>query len=144
MSERPELEEALELLRANGGRVTTQRRIVIEGLLDAPPHPSAEDVAAQVAAVAPEIHLSTVYRTLATLTELGVITHVHLDHGRSVYHFADQARPHLVCRSCGSVAHLDERTFDAVRERVEDATAFRLGHGHFAWSATCPRCQANP
>ena len=81
------------------------------------------------------------YRTLATLTELGVITHVHLDHGRSVYHFADQTQPHLVCRSCGAVAHLDESTFDDVRALVEDATGMRLGHGHFAWSATCPSCR---
>ena len=76
--------EALNRLRRVGGRVTPQRRIVIEALIDAHPHPSAEDVAERIAEVAPEIHLSTVYRTLNTLTDLDVITHVHLDHGRSV------------------------------------------------------------
>ncbi|NQY55901.1 MAG: transcriptional repressor [Ilumatobacteraceae bacterium] len=132
--------EALNRLRRVGGRVTPQRRIVIEALIDAHPHPSAEDVAERIAEVAPEIHLSTVYRTLNTLTELDVITHVHLDHGRSVYHFVDDSGPHLVCRNCGAVAHVPADTFGAVSDEVASATGFTLGHGHFAWSATCPDC----
>lgn len=134
------IESVLERVRQAGGRVTTQRRIVLEALVDAQPHPSADDVAERIGRVAPEIHLSTVYRTLNTLTELGVITHVHLDHGRSVYHFADDAEPHLVCRGCGAVAHLDAATFDEVRSHVATATSYTLEPGHFAWSARCPAC----
>ncbi|MEO1057975.1 MAG: Fur family transcriptional regulator [Actinomycetota bacterium] len=131
---------ALERLRRAGGRVTPQRRIVIEALSTAGPHPSADDVAARVADVAPEVHLSTVYRTLNTLAELGVVTHVHLDHGRSVYHFVGANGAHLVCRSCGVVAHLPADTFHSVSRKVAEATGFALGHGHFAWSGSCPDC----
>jgi Fe2+ or Zn2+ uptake regulation protein len=132
--------DALDRLRHAGGRVTPQRRIVLEALVDTQPHPSADDVAARIAETAPEIHLSTVYRTLHTLTEIGVITHVHLDHGRSVFHFAHDDDPHLVCHGCGAVAHVDPTTFGNVRSDVESATGFRLEHGHFAWSARCPAC----
>ena len=47
-------------------------RVALEALVAAQPHPSADDVAGRIAETAPEIHLSTVYRTLGTLTELGV------------------------------------------------------------------------
>lgn len=134
--------EALELLRRAGGRVTHQRRLVLEALVDRQPHPTADDVAECVGAAAPEIHLSTVYRTLNTLTDLGVISHVHLDHGRSVYHFSHDVSPHLVCQGCGRVDHVDDQTFASVRASIESATGFRLDRGHFAWSARCPQCRS--
>ncbi len=136
-----DVSQALEQLRRTGGRVTQQRRLVLQALVDAQPHPSAEDVAERVAAVAPDVHMSTVYRTLNTLTELGVISHVHIDHGPSLYHFADDVRPHLVCRQCGRVDHVDAETFEAVRATIESASGFRLDRGHFAWSANCPACR---
>lgn len=143
MSHDAKVDEALERLRYAGGRVTHQRRLVLEALVGTQPHPSAEDVAGHVAAVAPEIHISTVYRTLNTLSELGVISHVHLDHGRSVYHFSHDVLPHVVCRSCGRVDHVDVETFAAVRELIDAATGFRLDRGHFAWSARCADCRAS-
>ncbi len=142
MPDDPRVLDALERLRRAGGRVTPQRRIVLQALATAQPHPSAEDVAERVGTVASEIHLSTVYRTLNTLAELGVISHVHLDHGRSVYHFSRNVLPHLVCRVCGRVDHLDVETFDRVRTLVESATGFELDRGHFAWSSRCPECRA--
>lgn len=141
MSGDANVDEALERLRGAGGRVTHQRRLVLEALVHAQPHPSAEDVASHVESVAPEIHLSTVYRTLNTLTELGVVSHVHLDHGRSVYHFSQDVLPHMVCRGCGRVDHVDIETFGTVRALIEASTGFELDRGHFAWSARCPDCR---
>ncbi len=141
MSEGADESEILERLRRTGGRVTPQRRLVLQALVDAQPHPSADDVAQRVEAVAPEIHLSTVYRTLNTLTDLGVISHVHLDHGRSVYHFSDDARPHLVCRSCSRVDHVDASTFERLHSLIDRSTGFDLDRGHFAWSGRCPDCR---
>ena len=141
MAHDAKVDEALERLRSAGGRVTHQRRLVLEALVESQPHPSAEDVAGHVEAVAPEIHLSTVYRTLNTLTELGVVSHVHLDHGRSVYHFSHDVLPHLVCRTCGRVDHVDVDTFAAVRALIAESTGFELDRGHFAWSARCPECR---
>ncbi|MEL6893078.1 MAG: Fur family transcriptional regulator [Actinomycetota bacterium] len=134
-------EEVLQQMRAAGGRVTAQRRAVLDALAATQPHPSVEDVAAYVQRSDPDIHLSTVYRTLNTLTEIGVVSHVHLDHGRSVYHFTHDDEPHLVCRSCSAVSHLETATFTHVRRIVADATGFDLEHGHFAWSARCPACR---
>jgi Fe2+ or Zn2+ uptake regulation protein len=67
---------------------------------------------------------------------------VHLDHGRSVYHFSDDLLPHLVCRDCGRVGHVDVETFGAVRSLIETSTGFQLDRGHFAWSARCADCQS--
>ena len=53
----------------------------------------AEQVGTQVRAQGLEIHMSTIYRFLDELEELGVVTHSHLGHGRAVYDFRPSATP---------------------------------------------------
>ena len=134
-------DEVLEQMRRSGGRVTAQRRLVLDALVATQPHPSVEDVVEHVQRHDPDLHRSTVYRTLHTLADLGVISHVHLDHGRSVYHFIQDAAPHLVCRTCGAVTHLDVDRFTEIRRLVAESTGFDLEHGHFAWTARCRDCR---
>ena len=58
---------------------------------------TADELAADV----PDVHVSTVYRTLALLEEIGAVRHVHLSHGPAIYESAatDEVR-HLVCEVC--------------------------------------------
>src|SRR5437016_10085059 len=93
-------EELLDRLRAQGGRVTTARRLVVSTLIGATSHVTAEDLAATIHERHPEIHLSTVYRTLDSLERLGIVEHTHIGHGPSVYHVG-VTHQHLVCEACG-------------------------------------------
>ena len=88
----PRLDEILDLLRARGGRITTPRRAIVTALLQSGGHITADELTNQIQADYPDVHLSTIYRCLDTLQELGVIDHVHLGHGRAVFHLADEAR----------------------------------------------------
>ena len=92
----------LDRLRAEGGRVTTARRALILAMVAADGHMTAEDLAVSVQAAHPDVHRSTIYRTLDALERLGVVDHVHLGHGRAVYHLADEPHHHLVCEECGT------------------------------------------
>lgn len=135
-------DEVLAQMREAGGRVTAQRRLVLDALVATQPHPSVEDVVEEAQRHDPTIHRSTVYRTLNALADLGVVSHVHLGHGGSVYHFTQEALPHVVCRGCGAVTHVDKPTFAEVRRLVASTTGFDLEHGHFAWTATdCDQCR---
>src|SRR5947199_131435 len=83
------LERILAALRAEGGRSTVQRRVVIGALLDSPRHTTAEELAAIVQARHPDIATSTIYRTLESLERQGIVQHAHLGHGPAVYHVMD-------------------------------------------------------
>ena len=100
------LERVLALLRANGGRVTSPRRAILEALIGHGEHPTAEQLTAAVQARQPDVHESTVYRFLDDLERLGVVDHVHLGHGPAVYHFSDDTHHHLVCQTCGRVVEV--------------------------------------
>ena len=140
MPVREEAEPILGLLRAQGGRVTTCRRTILETFLGVGGHVTAEALTARVQISQPDVHESTVYRFLDELERLGVVDHVHLGHGPAVYHLASDAHHHLVCDRCGAVGEVPEEVFADVRSRLESDFGFSLHPRHFAVTGRCQAC----
>ncbi len=134
------LERVLALLRANGGRVTSPRRAILEALIGHGEHPTAEQLTAAVQARQPDVHESTVYRFLDDLERLGVVDHVHLGHGPAVYHFSDDTHHHLVCQTCGRVIEVPDQTFAGLRRRLRTDFGFEIDQRHFAVVGRCTEC----
>ncbi|HUR23141.1 MAG TPA: transcriptional repressor [Acidimicrobiales bacterium] len=140
MPVREQAEPILGLLRAQGGRVTTCRRAILETFLGIGGHVTAEVLTARVQANQPDVHESTVYRFLDELERLGVVDHVHLGHGPAVYHLASDAHHHLVCDNCGSVEEVPETLFAELRSQLSADYGFRLEPRHFAVTGRCKEC----
>src|SRR3954462_11035180 len=107
-----------EELRARGYRITPQRQLVLEAVTELG-HATPEDICSRVQQTARGVNISTVYRTLELLEELGLVTHTHLGHGPPTYHLASAAdHVHPVCRACGGVTevvpHLVQSLVDAL------------------------------
>jgi Fe2+ or Zn2+ uptake regulation protein len=134
------LDESARILRAGGRRLGAARRQVIEALARHRDPVSAEELAAEL----PDVHLSSVYRSLATLEELGLIRHVHLAHGPARYELATvaAASQHLVCRACGRDVTVPDALFDELRRAIERDYGFVLDGGHFAIPGHCVGCPA--
>ena len=141
---REEAEPILALLRAQGGRVTTGRRAILETFLGMGGHVTAEMLTAKVQASQPDVHESTVYRFLDDLERLGVVDHVHLGHGPAVYHLAADAHHHLVCDRCGLVVEVPEEVFAALRTQLHADFGFTLQPRHFAVTGRCRACTGAP
>jgi Fe2+ or Zn2+ uptake regulation protein len=136
-----QLTTLLAELRSRGVRITTPRREILSALLRAGDHATVEDVAALVQERAPEVHLSTVYRTLDSLTELGVVEHVHFAHGAAAYHLAPTDHRHLVCEACGAVIDVPAELLDELARTVDERYGFELRAHHFGLSGRCARCR---
>jgi Fe2+ or Zn2+ uptake regulation protein len=135
------LEQILGLFRARGGRVTTSRRAIITSLLRSGGHVTADELTAEIQADYPDVHLSTIYRCLEALQELDVIDHVHLGHGRAVYHLADEAHQHLVCEVCSTVVEVPDEVFADLAARLRSDYGFAIRLRHFAVLGHCANCQ---
>lgn len=130
------------LLRARGGRMTVQRRLVLEALARARHHTTAEEIARQVRARYPQIDPSTVYRNLEALEEVGAVTHTHIDGRVTRWHRAGVERHgHLVCRSCGREDEVPLATLDPLARRLRAEHGFDADLAHSAILGTCARCR---
>jgi Fur family ferric uptake transcriptional regulator len=127
---------ALDVLRSEGRRVTTARRWIIELLGATHDHLTAEDIARFVQDAHPEIHVSTVYRTLESLEAWGLVEHVHRGHGAAFFHLA-ASHPHVVCEQCGRVLDVPAGEFAPLVERVREAYGFDLDIAHNALMGRC-------
>ncbi len=135
------VEGVLDIVRQQGGRVTSSRRLLLRALFDTSGHRTAEDLAAEVQLQAPDIHLSTIYRNLEELERLGVIVHAHLGHGPATYHLAASAHGHFVCEVCGAMIEAPDALFAGLAKTAKAQFGFSIDPHHFAMLGRCANCQ---
>lgn len=131
-----------DTLRAGGYRVTPQRQLVLEAVTKLE-HATPEEIYAEVRQTAVGINVSTVYRTLELLEQIGLITHTHLGHGANRYHLAANAQhSHLVCRECGAVTEVDPAEVAALVSALHAKYGFETDVGHLTVFGTCAQCRS--
>ena len=139
------LDELVGQLRVRGVRVTSARRALLAALVDAENHHlDAQDLSAAVQRAVPDVHLSTIYRSLDSLEELGLVDHVHFGHGRAIYHLADEPHQHLLCDVCGAVVEVPDDVFAELTSTVQRAYGFTIRPHHFAVIGRCRACSGTP
>jgi Fur family transcriptional regulator, ferric uptake regulator len=138
------VDEALALLRAQGGRVTPARRLLLDALFANREHRTAEDLAAEVQAQAPDVALSTIYRNLEELERLGVIDRTPLGRGPAAYHLASSAHGHghFVCEDCGRMIEVPHGVFQGLAAEARAHYGFVIDPHRFAVVGRCADCVA--
>jgi Fur family ferric uptake transcriptional regulator len=129
------------LLRSHDLRRTPQRQTTLEAIRELAGHATAEQVVARVRRKLPSISASTVYRTLATLEEVGVVCHAHLGHSASVYHVGTAGlHQHLVCERCGALQEVGDEVTAPFAAQLSRRFGFKPNFTHFAVLGECRDC----
>ena len=130
-----------DTLRAGGYRVTPQRQLVLEAVTKLE-HATPEEIYAEVKQTVVGVNVSTVYRTLELLEQIGLVTHTHLGHGAHRYHLAADAQHiHLVCRSCDGITELEPAAVRSLVSALEAEHGFETDVGHLTVFGTCAQCR---
>ena len=106
-------------------------------------HATPEDICAEVQQTARGVNISTIYRTLELLEQIGLVTHTHLGHGAPTYHLAAEAdHVHLVCRDCGEVTEVSPDTVGDLVTRLDREFGFETEVRHLTVFGRCARCRS--
>jgi len=122
-------------LRARGLRMTGQREQVLEAVRNLG-HATPEQLSEAVSGV----DVTTVYRTLELLEELGLVKHTHLGHGAASYRPAEDEHIHVVCHHCGSVIDAPPDLVSGLERQLRDERGFVLDRAHFTVFGSCADC----
>ena len=135
------LEAAVATVRAQGLRVSTARRLVLEALFAAGGPVTAERVAAGLDGRVPPSDLGSVYRNLETLARLGVVRHLRAAHGPARYAISQSAdEAFLACERCGEIRPANAHAAAVIRGAVRKAFGYDASFGSFPIVGVCPRC----
>lgn len=119
-------------------KMTPQRAAILEYLEGNTSHPSAEDIFEAVKVEYPMMSLATVYNTLETLRDMGLLWELSIDDQRKRYDPNTNSHHHLICTRCRKVVDVHMEFELEVPE--DQAHGFRLTGRHVEFYGICPQC----
>jgi Fur family transcriptional regulator, ferric uptake regulator len=135
-----DMEGALAILREQGLRVSSARRLVLQSLFAADGPATAEAIASRADL---SLDLASVYRNLETLERVGIVQHVHLGHGPGLYALAGaREREYLVCDRCGRVEAVESERLERTRAAIRSDFGYEARFTHFPIVGLCAGCAA--
>jgi Fur family transcriptional regulator, ferric uptake regulator len=134
----------LAQLPSHGYRRTSQRGAILDVLEQGRGHVTAAEIIDAVAARGLPVNRSTVYRTLETLLDAGLVRASRLGRSTSyeVTHPAGEIEHHhLVCRECQAMLHVTgSGVTDILRSEAAQA-GFRVEDVQLVATGLCRRCR---
>ncbi|MGB8644941.1 MAG: Fur family transcriptional regulator [Anaerolineae bacterium] len=131
-----------EGLRENKYKLTRPRRAILDIVAQADHHLTPAEVYERAKDRYPHLGLTTVYRTLDLLVELGYIRRIHLDAGCHSYAPAAQSHGHqLVCSNCGRIEEFADCDLDLLIKTLQTRTGYKINVHMLELMGRCPACQ---
>jgi len=129
------------ILRARGRRITPQRKLVFNIIQEHGGHLSADEIYSLAKQKMPRISLSTVYRTLEVLREIGLISELHLD-GENRYEIQrGEEHQHLICLGCGRVIEFKCTHCARMHQDLAAQHGFKITGSRVELLGYCAECQ---
>lgn len=128
MTERTDREQELDrALRDAGLRVTRQRTAIVQVLADAEDHPDAHEVRRRAARIEDTVSIATVYRTLAALSEKGVVLRHAFDGAPARFETADAPHhDHIIDLDDGAVVEFASPEIERLQREIARAHGYEV------------------
>jgi Fur family ferric uptake transcriptional regulator len=138
-----------DFLRARGLRRMASRIQVLAVLERVNGHLPVAEIHQRVRACLPPgaqpPDVATIYRTVTTLVDQGVLHALTLDGGVTTFGLATAPHHHAVCTQCGSMIEVPARQLSAALEHAMAGSSFALSEAAgLTLRGVCPQCQGGP
>ena len=127
-------------LRSSGFRLTHQRLEVVREVASTDIHPDADRVFRRVRERVPTISLDTVYRTLGTLADLGLVNRVTGVTGAARYDANTSRHHHFICTQCGLIQDIESDGLDDLGVPARASGFGRVDSVEVRFRGVCREC----
>lgn len=125
----------------NAALKTTKKRQTLLFLLQKQSRPMTAEELYEAAKDILPINISTVYRTLNTLTEKNILIRSVRQDGKAYYALPEKDHFHrLVCDLCGKVIPIETCPLSELEESLQEKTGFRITKHSLEFTGLCPEC----
>jgi Fur family peroxide stress response transcriptional regulator len=124
--------------KQSGIKLTPQRLAILDYLEGNTDHPSADDIYKAVQKAFPTMSFATVYTTLETLRQRGMLAEVTIDPAKKRFDPNTGKHHHLICTGCRKVVDVHRDFCLDLPAGVADG--FKVTGNHIEFYGTCPAC----
>lgn len=130
--------ELKDLIVSKGLKPTAQRIMILEYLArNTKKHPTAEQIHDAMHKKTPTLSLATVYNTLNSFAEAGLVTALTITGTEVRYEYATAPHHHLLCKHCGKIIDIDIECPNAQRKNID---GYRVDEVHGYFKGICRDC----
>ena len=131
------LEKYVKILKGKNLKVTPQRLIILKYLDAHRTHPTADEIYSSLKKSIPSLSKTTVYNSLDTLHDQGIIQSLTICGSEHRYDFRDDNHHHFLCKKCGRIIDIEMKcpNIKKINEYGHDVNEI---HGYF--KGTCKDC----
>ena len=115
-------------LRRQGVRITRQRSAILGIISETEDHPDALEIFRRAVAVDPSISLSTVYRTMKLLGDMGAIHRHAFEGGPSRFEHAADHHDHLIDIETGDVIEFKSDRIEQLQDEIAKSLGYDIVH----------------
>lgn len=131
-----------ERLKNRGLKLTRQRKLVYDVLLEKLDHPTADAVFIRAKNKQPEISMATVYNCLDALVKCGLVRRVKVDKTAIRYCPNLNEHAHFVCEICGAVFDVNLDNTDKMKNLgIKIPRGFKIKDLEIALRGVCSGCK---
>jgi Fur family peroxide stress response transcriptional regulator len=135
------MENLALLFREKNLKLTPQRYAIYKYLLSTKSHPSAEMIFEKIAVDYPTMSLATVYKTVNTLKEIGMVQELNVGEDNFRFDANVGKHPHIVCLSCGRVDDIENVDFSFLNKEAENHTDYKIQNHQLYFYGYCSKCK---
>ena len=129
-------------LKANGLRLTNQRRLIAEAFYSAEDHLDMESLYTIVKQIDATVGQATVYRTLRLLVDSGLASQSNFGGASAHYEVADgEHHDHLICISCRKIVEFHNETIEHLQDEIAAMHGFVLKSHKMELYGKCADCR---
>jgi len=127
--------------REKGLKVTPQRYAIYEMMIHTDSHPTVEEIYQAVQPRFPMLSLNTVYYTVASLREAGLIADVPVQDSAARFDANMDRHHHLVCLGCHKIEDLYDHALDQLKIATRKTNGYLLESHRVEFRGYCSKCR---
>ncbi len=124
-------------LKSKNIRLSHQRLKVLEYMTNHRTHPTVDQIFNDLQKEVPTLSKTTVYNTLSTLIEAGLVKLITIEDNETRYDIDTKNHGHFKCESCGKIFDFDININSLETEGLND---FKINNRDVYFKGTCPKC----
>lgn len=124
-------------LKSKGIRPSYQRIKVLEYMIRNGDHPTVEEIFSALAQVIPSLSKVTIYNTLHTFVEEGLVRVVEIDDAQKRYDITLDDHGHFLCTACGTIYNFPV-SIDP--DSIARLHRFKITQKNVYFKGLCPNC----